>query len=669
MLAVVVASIGFAWPWLVPLVAAGVTATVFLASHLGYLEAHRRPPLVSPWVIVLAGGIAAVSLGQSAVFATLYALLPMVSGPRLVHRLPAALLAIAMFLMSHGGWMLYEGVLFTVFLIATLLAPLIHRASHRAIDGAAAGPPRSDAAEGRRHGLSIAQESAGPGDLLTALLSLSGAQVAAIYRTTSDEELRLLSQSGDADETVAFDPTLPAFVREIVGSSASPVVWYRSEQLTPTRIAWLDGLLAPSAVALCPLRIDRLLLGCLVLVYPEALAGPRVNDESRERDGSHALVPPEISPEHARKIRDDAVAYGVIVTDLLDAQRRQRAYEAERHDFQLITSAADTLTRAQTAESSLRTIGRLLHDLTAAHAVAIYRFDAGAGTLTLQSAEAYTGTASVPRRVPAESLIHEACRRGHWLPYRQEKPLGADEVFGRAGTEFPCDSVLVLPLILENEPIGALALGAHSGGRYDDDVRSRLRLVVNYLTFAFANIWRYEDTLEEATRDALTGLLNRRSFMQGAELAQARATRSNTESSVVMLDIDHFKRVNDTWGHQAGDRVIRAFAEEVRSHTRRTDLCGRYGGEEFVLYLENTNNDGAIQLTERIRSGMAARVFDSNGEPFQVTTSAGVYTPAPGEQCSLELAIGRADEALYQAKESGRDCVISYRSPSVDPTA
>jgi diguanylate cyclase (GGDEF)-like protein len=186
------------------------------------------------------------------------------------------------------------------------------------------------------------------------------------------------------------------------------------------------------------------------------------------------------------------------------------------------------------------------------------------------------------------------------------------------------------------------------------------------LTFACSSIWRYEDTLEEATRDPLTGLLNRRSFMREAKLALARQERGGTSSAVLMLDIDHFKRVNDTWGHQAGDEVIVAFAEEISSHVRKTDIAGRYGGEEFIVYLEDTDATGALQLAERIRSGIGARVFTFDGEELEVTTSGGIYCIPGALDANLSSAIDRADKALYEAKESGRNQVRLFNSE--DPT-
>lgn len=159
---------------------------------------------------------------------------------------------------------------------------------------------------------------------------------------------------------------------------------------------------------------------------------------------------------------------------------------------------------------------------------------------------------------------------------------------------------------------------------------------------------------ELALRDGLTGLLNRRYWEQCVEREFARHMRYETPVSLVMFDIDHFKAVNDTYGHQTGDEVIREVARVTRSMARETDYAGRYGGEEFVVLLPDTDLNGARQFAERLRLAISKLRVDHEGKPLQFTVSLGAACLDNRMSTHTEL-IERADKALYQSKENGRN--------------
>ncbi|MDD4357809.1 MAG: GGDEF domain-containing protein [Smithellaceae bacterium] len=162
---------------------------------------------------------------------------------------------------------------------------------------------------------------------------------------------------------------------------------------------------------------------------------------------------------------------------------------------------------------------------------------------------------------------------------------------------------------------------------------------------------------EMSIHDDLTGVYNRRHLMELLEHEHHRISRGGARFSVAMLDIDHFKSVNDTHGHLTGDEVLKAVSDVIRSSLRSADFCGRYGGEEFLLVMTQTNINGALLCAERIRSTIEQNRFPNMGVDFRVTVSLGV-TEYTGKE-DIPTMIARADKALYCAKESGRNRVES----------
>jgi two-component system, cell cycle response regulator len=167
----------------------------------------------------------------------------------------------------------------------------------------------------------------------------------------------------------------------------------------------------------------------------------------------------------------------------------------------------------------------------------------------------------------------------------------------------------------------------------------------------------YEDELlKKATTDALTGIANRHYFMSRAREELAFARRTNGLVGLVMLDIDHFKQVNDTYGHQAGDYVLSQFASLVLKRIRGEDIFGRYGGEEFVVLMRGEMEPPGAQIfCERIRKTVEEYPFTFNDQHITVTVSAGLCLRNGGEIKSIDELVQAADKALYRAKMGGRN--------------
>ncbi len=160
-----------------------------------------------------------------------------------------------------------------------------------------------------------------------------------------------------------------------------------------------------------------------------------------------------------------------------------------------------------------------------------------------------------------------------------------------------------------------------------------------------------------ANRDALTGVYNRRRLFEALEQEVNRCMRFQKSFSVCIMDIDHFKDVNDNHGHQAGDEILREIARKISRNIRNIDCFGRYGGEEFLVILPHTPLEGAIIKAERIRKRVESLVFPDISPDFRVTVSIGATEHRPGEDIDETLA--RADRCLYMAKDAGRNRVVT----------
>jgi diguanylate cyclase (GGDEF)-like protein/PAS domain S-box-containing protein len=180
------------------------------------------------------------------------------------------------------------------------------------------------------------------------------------------------------------------------------------------------------------------------------------------------------------------------------------------------------------------------------------------------------------------------------------------------------------------------------------------------------DITRLKNTQNElkllATRDSLTGAINRRHFMELAGREILRAKRYKRKLSIIMMDLDHFKTVNDTYGHQAGDQVLVALTQTCNEVSRKMDVFARLGGEEFALLLPEIGQRAASQIAERLRSAFETTPIVHDTNNIRVTASMGVTELSREKDDTLEGMLHRADRALYQAKERGRNCVVLWKT-------
>ena len=251
-------------------------------------------------------------------------------------------------------------------------------------------------------------------------------------------------------------------------------------------------------------------------------------------------------------------------------------------------------------------------------------------------------------------LVAMALKSRHPLPYKGMFDAHQQVAFTKDIVPPLSPSLLVLPLFVHEEPLGTLVLGSRTAGGFADGARAMLEVLASHLAVSLANARLVRRLEEQATTDGLTGVLNKRAMLDAARDRIASAKRFGRRLSVLVTDIDHFKKVNDTYGHDLGDVVIKELAQIHVRATRTTDAVARFGGEEFVVICEETDERGALQLAERIRAELAKKAFQAGRETFQCTCSVGIAT-FPEAGSGWDQLFKAADAALYTSKRGGRN--------------
>ncbi len=248
------------------------------------------------------------------------------------------------------------------------------------------------------------------------------------------------------------------------------------------------------------------------------------------------------------------------------------------------------------------------------------------------------------------------------LPYKGELDAAHQVVLTKRFPWPKLPSLLVIPLLMHGRALGTLILGARRRHAFGGAVRPTLEVLASHLAVSLANARMVQKLEQMATTDGLTGLLNKRAMLEAAAQKVNAAARFSRKLSVLITDIDFFKKVNDTYGHDVGDVVIKGLGEILKRQKRTTDVVARFGGEEFVVLCEETDERGAMLLAERIREELGKTTFHAAGVPIQVTCSLGVATfPEAGRD--WDALFKAADEALYVSKRGGRNRSTAWTPP------
>jgi two-component system, cell cycle response regulator len=256
-----------------------------------------------------------------------------------------------------------------------------------------------------------------------------------------------------------------------------------------------------------------------------------------------------------------------------------------------------------------------------------------------------------PDKVAASDHVKVAVRTGE----RQVIAIPDDVRVEGVVTDFRPGEVIVFPVIYKSVPLGVVVLA--TGRTFGPDHRARIDLFLQGLGLALNNAMAHDRLQRLAALDPLTGVYNRRFGLVRLHEEFGRAVRANTPVGILMLDLDHFKAVNDTYGHLVGDRLLKSICAIARSSLREGDVLLRYGGEEFLAVLPAASAEDLRFVGERLRQAVEDSALSDGAKTVRVTLSIGGAAYPNQNVESEEVLIRLADEALYRAKESGRNRV------------
>ena len=389
------------------------------------------------------------------------------------------------------------------------------------------------------------------------------------------------------------------------------------------------------------------------------------------------IVRPPLVKERIVDIMRRALEMRSIYTDI-ECMSREISVERELLErkngilaflVSFLTNSTESLDIDDLLQSAFTDLGKLL-PVMSLHAALWEDGENGAAEVSLFVAAPESAPVHYAwKRTLLEHAYRSSCPRSAELRTKKLRLPGQPD--DATGTPPDTGALLCLPLVCGQERLGILLLQTALESRLGRDQALALDSALRHFSLTVKNARRFRQLQMHADFDALTRVHSRRHFEHRMEEEMRRFARYGESLSMIMIDIDHFKAVNDTYGHHVGDQVLREVAAQLAAGIRDTDYCARFGGEEFAVLLPHTDGKKAHALAERMRKRIARHtVFADNETPMRVTVSMGVASLARGDEADRHALLCNADAALYAAKSGGRNRTCEYMPPlPAHPTA
>ncbi len=346
------------------------------------------------------------------------------------------------------------------------------------------------------------------------------------------------------------------------------------------------------------------------------------------------------------------------VAALADLLLARGALEHENRSTAAILNASAEFQNSRSLGALATLIAERSLELTAGNRAALVRWHARDERGSVQGVTRQHVVAA-GFEISADSTVAACCRSGDQLVL--ESPLAIDRsrpVYGPGERQRAIGSLGIIPIQRDGIVTGAIVLEGDAPHAVRVRDAQRVQIIGALAARALETLWEIEEAGKRAQTDALTGLGNRRFFDEHVERVLREADRSGATVALIVADVDHFKAVNDNFGHDAGDAILQRVAATLGDVVRTSDLLARFGGEEFAILLPNTHLTGACELAERLRRAVEQRVATVGGRQIPVTASFGVAS-YPETAKSKDDFFPAADKALYRAKKDGRNKVRS----------
>jgi diguanylate cyclase (GGDEF)-like protein len=342
----------------------------------------------------------------------------------------------------------------------------------------------------------------------------------------------------------------------------------------------------------------------------------------------------------------------------LTSTRQLSELDLQSHEFRRLYQASASLSEALRVEQILQQVLGFCREVTRFETCAICLFEEGDDHFIVPVAEGY------PKKMKTSSFPLDSPNWAGWILRSQDRShvntvlRTGMPVLDRQEDQTANANFVGIPLHAKNRICGTL-LVTHRGKAFSPDDIRVLKILCNQAGVAIENARVYERLEQWAATDSLTGLFNRRYFHQALEREVARVGRREGSVALILLDIDHFKKLNDSYGHPMGDVVLKKVGEILRGALRKGDVLARYGGEEFVILLPEATYRGTRDFAERIRKSIASGALHPAGVRRKVTVSVG-WSLFPDDTDSSQKFVELADRALYFAKDTGRNRTAGY---------